>query len=725
MRWRFPDRLKTVILLAVALALLLAGGVPRALGILTLSAAAMMLVRPDTTHIAGIGEWQWDSATGDVTCCPQLLGYTPAKKRTFTAAEFQKIAHTEDHARVIEVFAQAARHPIPYEVEFSITWPDGSAHWLIVKGQGRTGVVLDITGIRKSQVTLRESEMRFRNAFEEAAVGMVILDVGGLVLSVNRGFTEIMQYSLDEVIGKQLFLLTSREHHAEIARDRRLLIDGIMRSYRRERRFIRKDGVRVWVRTSVSSLYLNGERHTIALMEDITEQREARDQLNRQALHDPLTGIANRLHFEEALQAAIHAAGDPPCAREIALLYIDLDGFKLVNDTMGHPAGDLVLKEVAHRIGHNLEGAGLLSRVGGDEFTIVLKDLAGPEAATRAAQRLLQGFQTPFRIDGNEVSIGASIGISRYPLDGNDASTLLQSADAAMYCAKRSGNNRFQLFTSQMRQDAHQRLIMETCLRKALEHREIFVHFQPQYELASGRLGGFEALCRWSNPELGLVAPDRFIPLAEETGLIAGIGTYVLREACRQALAWQTPGAPVRAAVNVSAAQFARPDFVNTVIEVLQETGLKPALLELEMTESTVIQDREDVVRKMQDLRRLGIRFSIDDFGTGYSSLSYIQYMPVDVLKIDRSFTARLGSSRRALSMVRAIIAMARALGLRVVTEGVEKAAQVDVLRKLGCDDVQGYFYGRPEDGDASVARALREAMPAAEAETADLVALG
>ena len=335
------------------------------------------------------------------------------------------------------------------------------------------------------------------------------------------------------------------------------------------------------------------------------------------------------------------------------------------------------------------------------------------------AKRLLESFRVPFDIDGHEISIGASIGISRYPLDGKDGSSLLQSADAAMYAAKHSGHRRFMFFTAEMRAAAHDRLSIESHLRRALDHREITVHFQPQYELATDRLVRFEALCRWFSPVLGQVSPDRFIPVAEETGIIHALGSHILRESCRQALNWQEGEHPVQVAVNVSAVQFARADFVKSVVDILRETGLRSSLLELEITESAFIRDREDGIRKMEQLKHLGVRISIDDFGTGYSSLSYLQHMPLDSLKIDRSFTAKLGSSPTALSMVRAIIAMARALGLRIVTEGVENAAQVELLRVLGTDDVQGYYYGRPEDAAATLERVSRRTTVVMQSETA------
>ena len=575
--------------------------------------------------------------------------------------------------------------------------------------------------------TLRESELRFRNAFQEAAVGMVILDVAGRIQSANKGFTDIMLYSAAELIGQRLILLTHPDHHADILRDRGLVLDGKVRNYRAERRFVRKDGIPVWVRTSVSLLQLNGERHTIALVEDITEQKQARDELNRQALRDPLTGLPNRRHFQEVIEAAIclnqntltQSAGS---SREVALLYIDLDGFKLINDTMGHRFGDRLLKAVSGRVRACLPDSAHLARVGGDEFAIVLTGLDGPAIPGRVAEGLLGAFHLPFQVDGHEIGIGVSVGISRYPLDGQDSSALLQSADAAMYCAKRSGSNRYQFFTSQMRQDAHQRLTIGTCLRRALDNREISIKFQPQYELAGNSLVRFEALCRWFHPDLGHVSPDRFIPVAEETGLIVELGKHVLRESCIQALKWQIGGPPVQLAVNVSAVQFVRADFVDSIVGILRETGLKPALLELELTESCLIRDREDGIHKMLLLKSLGVGISIDDFGTGYSSLSYLQSMPVDAIKVDRSFTAKLGSSQTALSMVRAIIAMARALGLRIVIEGVENSAQVEILRQLGCDEVQGYYYGRPEDAQASVDRVLHRTADTASVESHELV---
>jgi diguanylate cyclase (GGDEF)-like protein/PAS domain S-box-containing protein len=574
--------------------------------------------------------------------------------------------------------------------------------------------LLENAGVNEA---LRESELRFRNAFQEAAVGMVILDVAGKVHSVNRGVCDITGYRAEELTGMHVSSLICPGDLSALADDRALLLAGKVKSYRSERQFIRKDGAMRWCRASVSLLQWKGELHSIALVEDITEQKQVREELARLATHDPLTGLPNRRHFEKTLENAILEASVN--RREVALLYVDLDDFKFVNDTLGHRAGDMLLQEIARRLNGCMEFADLLSdsaapkssvaRVGGDEFVITLTGLDGPGTPARVAERLLLAFDAPVELEGLEIPIGASIGISRYPLDSQDPVALLQTADAAMYSAKRSGKHRYGFFSAQMRLDAHQRLAVESRLRRSLDHREISVSFQPQYELNTNRLVRFEALCRWFNPELGHVAPDRFIPIAEKTGMIINIGNFVLRESCRQALDWQSPGVPVQIAVNVSAVQFTRADFVDSVISILRETGLPPALLELELTESTLLQDCDDAIRKMNTLRQQGVCISIDDFGTGYSSLSYLQNMPVAALKIDRSFTAKLGSSPAALSMVRAIIAMARALGLRIVTEGVENQAQVQILRQLGCDDVQGFYYGRPEKADLALERVLRE----------------
>jgi diguanylate cyclase (GGDEF)-like protein/PAS domain S-box-containing protein len=576
--------------------------------------------------------------------------------------------------------------------------------------------------------TLRESEGRFRNVFEEAAVGIVVTDLDGTIVSVNNAVQEITQYSRHDLTARPVqFLMSNRDKHATEA-SLEALKRGDLRTYRAERQIVRKDGTSAFIRTSVSLARKDGHpANVIALCEDISEQRLAQDQLRYQAKYDALTGLPNRAHFEEALQRELTAAG----ARggEIALLYLDLDGFKLVNDTLGHGAGDALLREVAKRLARALSPGEILARAGGDEFAIVVPfpvpehsslhaaDGAGrPEAAL--AETLLDVLKHPFTVNHQDIHIGASMGISRFPIDGTDAGTLLQNADSAMYCAKRDKQG-YHFFDKRMHEAARRRSRIGSQLAGALERRELSVEFQPLYDLATSALIRFEALCRWQSRELGVVPPSEFIPVAEEIGLIGEIGRYVLRQACTEALRWrETDRPPVSIAVNVSPAQFRRKLFVEEVAEILSETSLPARLLELEITESTLMGDLDESVRRMHRLRAMGIGISIDDFGTGYSSLSCLQNMPVEALKIDRSFVSRLDQDGASVPMIRSIIAMGHALGLRVVSEGVENERQLKILTDLGSDEGQGYYFGKSEVAAKALARVLRECPAPALAQT-------
>ncbi len=430
------------------------------------------------------------------------------------------------------------------------------------------------------------------------------------------------------------------------------------------------------------------------------EQRQLTDQLAHQALHDTLTGLPNRALFEQRLEQALLDARRHNWI--LAVLFIDLDRFKQVNDTLGHLAGDQVLEQVSRRLEDCLRKSDSLARMGGDEFTLVLTELKDPRDALRVAQKLLGAFQAPFLVEEYELFLTASIGISLYPRDGRDAATLQRNADTAMYRAKNRGKNNCEFFTPELGAAALERLEIENALRRAMENGELQLYYQPQAEM-SGELAGFEALLVWNHPRLGVTPPAQFIPVAEDSGMIVPIGAWVLVEACRQNAAWQESGRRgMKVAVNVSPMQFARADFVDTVSQALAQSGLEPPLLELELTENVVMRDLEESVRQMDRLRALGVRISIDDFGTGYSSLSYLRRLPIDTLKIDQSFLKELGNESNTVPLVQAIVTLAHGLGLTVVAEGVENRRQLEVLRSVGCDKFQGYLLGEPVPAEAA-----------------------
>jgi len=436
------------------------------------------------------------------------------------------------------------------------------------------------------------------------------------------------------------------------------------------------------------------------------EQESLTAKLSHQAHHDALTGLPNRLLFEDRLQQVLALA--QRSGQLVGLLFIDLDNFKRVNDTLGHAVGDVLLQYVAQRLQGRIRQSDTLARMGGDEFAVILTGLKDPKDAVEIAQKLLDALTSAFEVEGYQLFVNGSIGISLYPQDGVQAPVLERNADTARYRAKSKGPNSFQLFTPEMHEGALEQLELENSLRRAVDYGEFSLHYQPQFQIDTGKPVGLEALLRWKHPKLGMVPPARFILIAEESGLIVPIGTWVLREACRQNAAWQRAGhQPYRVAVNVSALQFVRPDFVDTVSVALEDHGLEPRWLELELTESVVMRDVEDVRLRLGELRRLGVGISIDDFCTGYSSLAYLQQLPIDSLKIDSSFIRNITTSaagpEHGPTLVRTIVMMAHSLGIEVVAEGVETVDQLAFLRTVDCDRGQGYLVAKPMPADQVV----------------------
>ena len=438
--------------------------------------------------------------------------------------------------------------------------------------------------------------------------------------------------------------------------------------------------------------------------------RRTIDENRSLALYDSLTGLPNRRRYHDRLAKAIVRA--EKTGELVANCFIDLDGFKRINDTLGHRAGDQLLIQVARQIlsvvrPSDWVGRGFfsdtdkldvpVSRLGGDEFTLVLAGMGADQDVGRVARRVLEALSKPFAIDGQEVQVTASIGIAIYPYDGKDVDSIRRNADTAMYAAKKIGRNGYQYYSSSMNEEAERKLEIERRLRRAIKNEEFMLCFQPVREASTGETRAAEALIRWQDPEFGLIPPDEFIPVAEDTGLIVAIGSWVLRAACEQARLWQEKGfRPIRMAVNVSGYQIREPDFVKKVASALEDTGLSPQELELEITESTIMQEDEETDRAFRELHELGVPIALDDFGTGYSSLSYLRRVDINRLKIDRSFVARIPDDPEDMAITAAIVAMAHQLLLPVVGEGVETTEQAQSLTEIGCDELQGYLFSRP-----------------------------
>ncbi len=437
--------------------------------------------------------------------------------------------------------------------------------------------------------------------------------------------------------------------------------------------------------------------------QDLTERRRTEQQIRFLSSHDALTSLGNRRLFRERLDLALRQARQG--GWKAGILYLDLDHFKRINETFGHSVGDSLLAEVANRLVMSVRGADLvtrdddsaISRLGGDEFSILLPRVRDAESLATVARRILRALARPFSLEGHEVVVGGSVGITVFPSDGDDPETLLRNADTAMYAAKEQGRNTYQFYAERMNELSLRRLILEGKLRRALEEGQFELYYQPKVSLASGRIEGCEALVRWHEPELGMVGPGDFIPVAEETGLIVGLGEWVLEEACRQAADWSRRGVcEVPVAVNLSPEQFRRPGLARRVARVVQEAGIPPERLELEITEGVMLHDTEQVIRELDEMRALGMRIALDDFGTGYSSLSYVRRLPVDTLKIDRTFIMDIDEDPEDAALTRAIIALGHVLGLRSVAEGVETEAQRARLASWSCDQMQGFLFSRP-----------------------------
>jgi len=575
------------------------------------------------------------------------------------------------------------------------------------------GILKKIRGLveaqRHTESILRQSSIVFDNAVE----GVVITDINAKITAVNNAFTKITGYSEKDVLGKNPSILKSGRHDREFYKTMwsSLLQHGEWRGEIWDRR---KNGEVFPKWQTISAVRDNGGSvtHYVSVFSDISRIKESEEQLLHLAHHDALTALPNRLLLNTRLEHSLQ------CARRdgthVAVLFLDLDHFKKVNDSLGHSVGDDLLQLVAKRLLLCVREEDTVARLGGDELTVVLGHLNDVRHAAAVAQAVRDKLSEPFELEGQDVFLSASIGISVYPKDGQDATTLLKNADAAMYMAKSEGRNGYHFYSKELTVRATESLALESNLHRALEREELFLHFQPQVSLKSGDIVGVEALLRWRHPEIGLIAPARFIPLAEENGLIRDIGKWVLRTACAQAKAWQKDGlTPFRIAVNLSGRQLGQFNIVREVRDALEDTALDPCYLELELTESSVMKRAERAAKTLDALRELGTTIAIDDFGTGYSSLSYLKRFAVDRLKIDRSFVRDIPQDANDVALAKSIVALGHSLNLSVVAEGVETQAQRELLTSIGCDEMQGFLYSAPKTA-SELSSLLTTATPSA-----------
>ncbi len=654
--------------------------------------------------------------------CLALTGYSPAELVQDAAISWEDITQSQDRARVRAHIEAAVRSGQRFAVEYRITTKSGQTQWVLERGvavadeRGETvieGFMSDVSSQREMLEALRQAELRYRSIFEHASEGIFQTTPDGSYLAANPALARIYGYASPETliaglddIGRRLYVKSGqRERFRQL-----MALHGEVLNFESE--IYRADGSRLWISENAHAvrdahgqlLYYEGT------VQDISERKSYQEQLERQANHDMLTGLPNRILLADRIGQGIARAAR--LGYFLAVVFIDLDNFKFINDSLGHGAGDELLKEVASRLRQCVRHSDTVARLGGDEFVLLLTDHYRVQSIIQQLRRVLAEIARPLKLAGREFQIGASLGVALCPQDGADAATLLRHADIAMYAAKSRGRNNFQFFTAELNRVAAERLDLEAALRRTIEQDGLDVHYQAKMDHRR-RIVGVEALVRWQHPDLGAISPDRFIPIAEESGLIMPLTVAVLRRALAAAHEWnQRRSTPLHLAVNLSPRLFQSGDLVGQLAALISESQLPPGLLEFEITESVFIGDSERAVRLLGQLKDLGVLLALDDFGTGYSSLSYLRNLPLDIIKIDRSLVTGLEHEEDLAMIARAVISLGQSLRKTVVAEGVENQAQFDFLRYQGCHEFQGYLLSRPLPQDGFTAL-LEQGAPA------------
>jgi diguanylate cyclase (GGDEF)-like protein/PAS domain S-box-containing protein len=640
----------------------------------------------------------------------QWMDYTGLTIEESLGEKWIKPFHPDDQKPTLDAWQTATRTRTRYMVESRLRRTDGVYRWWLIRGvhqQDAGGTILkwfgtctDIHDLKMTEEALFLEKESAQVRLNSIADSVLCTDISGNISFLNSVAEKMTRWSCEEAVGRPLAQvlrinaakteLTSNLTDLAVKQNRtvRLPLDCI---------FSRRDGIQIPIEGSIAPIH-NREglaAGAVIVVRDVSASQAMTLQMTHLAEHDPLTGLPNRLLFNDRVKQAIALAARHK--KQVALLYLDLDGFKHINDSLGHSIGDKLLQASGERLVKCVRSADTVSRQGGDEFVVLLSEVEHPEDAAITARRLLQAVAQHHSIDQHDLHVTTSIGLSLYPDDGLDVETLVKNADIAMYQAKENGRHSYQFFKPAMNVKAVERQSIEESLRRALERKEFTLQYQPKIDLRNGRITGAEALIRWTHPAEGSISPAQFIPVAEDCGLIVPIGNWVLREACRQTRAWSDAGLPaVPIAVNVSALEFRQETFLEGVFAALRETGLDPKSLELELTESVLMKRAEFAASVLKELRARGIRVAVDDFGTGYSSLSYLRKFPIDALKIDQSFVRQITMAPQDTTIVSAIISMGRSLNLRVVAEGVETLGELEFLQAHQCDEAQGYYFSRP-----------------------------
>jgi len=600
--------------------------------------------------------------------------------------------------------------------ELQLRHADGTWRWFdasvtnLLEDPAVRGFVANLRDIDDSVAARREiadANERFRSSFEDAPIGMALADMDGHLFRVNAALANLLGYEVDDLLGVHVSEITEPQDREPSGSEMARLVAGEIDGYHLEKRYLHADGHAIWGSLSVSLVRsADGEPlYQIGQIEDITERKAISERLAHAAIHDPLTGLPNRTLLVDRLGLALGRS--QRTRTDVGVVFLDLDRFKFVNDSLGHVTGDELLKILAERLRTAMRPTDTVARFGGDEFVVLCEEMESPDAVMEVAERVADAVARPVSVANQEIFVTASLGVAVTNRSAVSPEDLLRDADAAMYRAKDLGRARIVLFDEAARTRAVHHVQTGTELHHALERGEFDVYYQPIVELESGLVGGFEALLRWHHPTRGLVLPGEFIPLAEETGLIVPIGLWVLEEACRQTIAWQRSRPtrrPLSISVNLSARQLAEPTLADELESILLRTGINPGAVVLELTESALIDDAESASRALGELRDRGVQIAVDDFGTGYSSLAHLKRFPVRALKVDQTFVDGLGTEPEDTSIVTAVVNLAHSLGLAAVAEGLETPTQLAALRTIGCDYAQGYLFGRPQP-----ARALGE----------------